>query len=90
MRLKAGNLFCSSLPSSRKMPSNLWQRRGRGWSAPFQPSPGCRESSPGQWAGRGTRGALASQMGSAISPLASRPHLSPSLPTIPSSTHSLT
>lgn len=30
VRLKAGSLFCSSLPSSRNMPSNLCPGRGRG------------------------------------------------------------
>lgn len=36
VRLKAGSLFCSSLPISRKMPSSLWAGKGCG---PYLPLP---------------------------------------------------
>lgn len=39
VRLKAGSLFCSSLPISRKMPSSLWAGKGCGAYLPLPSIP---------------------------------------------------
>lgn len=39
VRLKAGSLFCSSLPISRKMPSSLWAEKGCGPHLPLPAIP---------------------------------------------------